>query len=94
MADTVTKAQRPIWLAEDEKVVQIIDQRLLPHEFRVVDLTTVDHVIHAIVDMMVRGAPLIGATGAFGAYLAAVNAGETNFEADFRRECERLKTHG
>ncbi len=91
MADTRTSPQRPIWLAEDEKIVQIIDQRLLPHEFKVVDLTTVDHVIHAIVDMMVRGAPLIGATGAFGAYLAAINAHESDFEKDFSRECERLK---
>ena len=91
MAETTTSAQRPIWLAENEKIVQIIDQRLLPHEFKVVDLTTVDQVIHAIVDMMVRGAPLIGATGAFGAYLAAVNTGENNFEEKFKQECERLK---
>ncbi len=91
MTETETTPQRPIWLAEDERVVQIIDQRLLPHEFKIVDLTTVDHVIAAICDMMVRGAPLIGATGAFGVYLAAVNADPTDFDKRFRQDCERLK---
>ncbi len=91
MSKTAKPSQRPIWLADDEKTVRIIDQRLLPHEFVVVDLTTVDHVISAIADMMVRGAPLIGATGAFGAYLAAMNAGTADFEKRFRHDCKRLK---
>jgi methylthioribose-1-phosphate isomerase len=65
---------RTIWLASDEKTVKIIDQRRLPHELRIVDLHTVDDVIMAIKDMVVRGAPLIGVTGAYGVYLAALNA--------------------
>jgi methylthioribose-1-phosphate isomerase len=89
--ETKKKNQRPIWLAGDERTIQIIDQRLLPHEFVVVDLTTVDEVIFALKDMMVRGAPLIGATGGFGAFLAALNAGEADFANNFSRECERLK---
>jgi methylthioribose-1-phosphate isomerase len=83
---------RPIWLAHDETTVQIIDQRLLPHELTVVDLTTVDDAIGAIKDMLVRGAPLIGATGAFGVYLITLNAkGEDGFDAYFKAEAERLK---
>jgi methylthioribose-1-phosphate isomerase len=69
------KHYRTIWLKPDDpKVVQIIDQRLLPHKFVIEDLTTVDQACAAIKDMHVRGAPLIGATAAFGMYLAALKA--------------------
>lgn len=57
---------RSIWFNHDTGRVQIIDQRWLPHEFRVVDLTTRDAFAAAIRDMWVRGAPLIGATAAYG----------------------------
>jgi methylthioribose-1-phosphate isomerase len=57
------KHYRTIWEKEDEpKVVQIIDQRHLPHRFIEEDLTTVDEVAAAIKDMHVRGAGLIGDT--------------------------------
>ena len=65
---------RTIWLDENENVVKIIDQRKLPHEFVIVDLKTVDDAITAIKDMYVRGAPLIGVTGAYAVYLATLNA--------------------
>jgi methylthioribose-1-phosphate isomerase len=61
---------RTIWLAEDGRSVEIIDQRWLPHEFRIVALTTVDEVATAIRDMWVRGAPLIGVTAAYGVAIA------------------------
>ena len=67
------KHYRTIWLKEDG-LVQIIDQRWLPHEFVIEDLATVDDVARAIKDMHVRGAGLIGATAGFGMYLAALNA--------------------
>ncbi len=57
---------RTIWLNEDGRSVDIIDQRWLPHEFRVVTLSTVEDVAVAIRDMWVRGAPLIGVTAAYG----------------------------
>ncbi|MCP5074211.1 MAG: S-methyl-5-thioribose-1-phosphate isomerase [Rhodobacteraceae bacterium] len=57
---------RSIWFNHETHKVQIIDQRWLPHEFRVVDLTTRDEFAAAIRDMWVRGAPLIGATAAYG----------------------------
>ena len=67
---------RTIWLnPDDEAVVQIIDQRLLPHEYRVHDLTCWQDGVVAIAEMYVRGAPLIGATAAWSLYLAARQAG-------------------
>ncbi|WP_321495244.1 S-methyl-5-thioribose-1-phosphate isomerase [uncultured Desulfobacter sp.] len=86
------KQMRPIWFDEDTKTVKVIDQRRLPHELIVEDLTTNDQVIHAIKDMYVRGAPLIGATGALGVYVILVqksNRGED--DAWFKAECARLR---
>ena len=65
------RLRRPIWPAPDGRAVQVIDQRRLPHETVIVDLKTVDDVIHAIRSLMVRGAPLIGVSGAWGVWLAA-----------------------
>jgi len=59
-----------IWLNEDGRSVDVIDQRWLPHEFRVVTLKTVTDVADAIRDMWVRGAPLIGVTAAYGVAIA------------------------
>jgi methylthioribose-1-phosphate isomerase len=61
---------RTIWLAEDGWSVVIIDQTKLPHLFETVRLTALEDVARAIKDMLVRGAPLIGATGAYGMCLA------------------------
>lgn len=60
------KHYRSIWFDDATDRVQIIDQRWLPHEFRVVDLISLEDFAHAIADMWVRGAPLIGATAAHG----------------------------
>jgi len=66
---------RTIWLKPDDaRVVQVIDQRFLPHRFVIEDLTTVDQVAAAIQEMHIRGAGLIGATAGFGMYLAALEA--------------------
>lgn len=64
---------RTIWLNEDGFSVDIIDQRWLPHEFRVVTLKTVAEVATSIRDMWVRGAPLIGVTAAYGVALGMRN---------------------
>ncbi len=60
------KHYRSIWYDQAAGKVRIIDQRWLPHEFRVVELATRDAFTTAIRDMWVRGAPLIGATAAYG----------------------------
>jgi methylthioribose-1-phosphate isomerase len=66
---------RTIWINKaDPNVVQIIEQRFLPHEFVIEDLKSVDDVAAAIKDMHVRGAGLIGATAGYGMYLASLKA--------------------
>lgn len=60
---------RPIWPEGED--VGIIDQRKLPHEHATLTLRTLDDCCAAISDMAVRGAPLIGATAAYGIYFAA-----------------------
>ena len=59
-----------IWFNETNQNVQIIDQTKLPHKFIIKDLNTVEDAINAIKVMEVRGAPLIGATAAYGLVLA------------------------
>ena len=61
---------RSIWLEPDGWSVGAIDQRRLPHDFVVARLTTCDAAVDAIRTMLVRGAPLIGATAAYGMALA------------------------
>ncbi|MBP2313654.1 S-methyl-5-thioribose-1-phosphate isomerase [Azospirillum soli] len=63
-------AYRTIWLAKDGWSVEIIDQTKMPHDFAVARLTDLDEAAHAIRAMLVRGAPLIGATAAYGVALA------------------------
>ena len=66
---------RTIWVKQgDKKTIQIIDQRSLPHEFVIEELSTVDQMVIAIKDMHVRGAGLIGAAAGYGMYLAAIEA--------------------
>ncbi len=86
------KQIRPIWLDEDRITVKVIDQRQLPHRFVVAALNTVDQVIHAIREMFVRGAPLIGVTGAYGVMMAAINGKSAADHLGFiRQACGRLK---
>ncbi len=61
---------RTIWLAADGWAVEIIDQTRLPHAFVTTRLETLEDAERAIRDMLVRGAPLIGATAAYGMALA------------------------
>ncbi|MEO1448589.1 MAG: S-methyl-5-thioribose-1-phosphate isomerase [Bacteroidota bacterium] len=64
-----------IWLhPEDPARVRIIDQRPLPHQFVIATLDSSEAAARAIREMWVRGAPLIGATAAYGMYLAALEA--------------------
>ncbi|PLP57739.1 S-methyl-5-thioribose-1-phosphate isomerase [Mesorhizobium loti] len=84
---------RTIWLNEDGRSVDIIDQRWLPHEFRVVTLSTVEDVAVAIRDMWVRGAPLIGVTAAYGmAIQMQANASDTALDAAWEKLHETRPT--
>ena len=64
------KAYRTIWLKPDGWSVEVIDQTRLPHELAFVTLETMQDAARAIRTMQVRGAPLIGATAAYGVCLA------------------------
>jgi methylthioribose-1-phosphate isomerase len=71
------KEYRTIWY--EEKVVKIIDQTKLPHQFIIKDLKTVRDAVNAIKIMEVRGAPLIGGTAAYGIVLAIQESTEKEF---------------
>jgi methylthioribose-1-phosphate isomerase len=75
------QAYRCIWLKDDGRRVGIIDQTKLPHRFEKVTLATVDDAVAAISDMLVRGAPLIGATAAYGVCLGlTADSSDTRLE--------------
>jgi methylthioribose-1-phosphate isomerase len=68
-----TKNYKSIWLDEsDPAVVRAIDQKKLPFFFEILELRTVEDIFNAIREMNIRGAPVIGAAGAFGIYLATL----------------------
>jgi methylthioribose-1-phosphate isomerase len=88
------KYYRTIWLNESEpRLVSIIDQRFLPHRLVIVKLRSVEEIATAIRDMQVRGAGLIGATAAYGMYLATIDAGQKeHFEESLRKSAAMLKS--
>lgn len=73
---------RTIWTTED-RFVEVIDQRQLPHEFVTIRLETYEDAEEAIKEMIVRGAPLIGATAAYGIYLAVREMVEEQLNGSF-----------
>jgi methylthioribose-1-phosphate isomerase len=82
-----------IWLHPDHpEVVQVIDQRKLPFEFAVVDLLTVRDAFEAIRNMTVRGAPLIGVTGAYGICLGLLGATTGNWRTELEETAFLLKS--
>ena len=79
------KAYRTIWFENNS--VKIIDQTKLPHQFIIKDLKTVKDTINAIKTMEVRGAPLIGATAAYGLVLSII---EKNDLSHLKKSSEEL----
>ena len=73
------KEYRTIWFDDEKKIVKIIDQTKLPHQFIIKDLKTVTDAINAIKTMEVRGAPLIGGTAAYGIVLAILENNNLEF---------------
>ena len=71
------KIYRTIWF--ENNLVKIIDQTKLPHQFIIKDLKTVKDAINAIKTMEVRGAPLIGATAAYGLVLSIIEKNDLSF---------------
>jgi methylthioribose-1-phosphate isomerase len=88
------KATRTIWQKPNNPhIIEIIDQRQLPHEFIIRQLTTWEEADFAIREMIVRGAPLIGVTAAYGIYLACLKApsNDTAFDAFVANAAETLR---
>ena len=81
------KHYRTIWLNDDGWSVEIIDQTKLPFVFETVTLRSLDDAARAIKTMQVRGAPLIGATAAYGVALA-LRADASDEALD--RACDQL----
>ena len=82
-----------IWLNDNQKDIEIIDQRFLPFEFKTEILKTVNDVFIAIKDMHLRGAPLIGVAGAFGVYFACREAkSKENFNTYILESANKLKS--
>jgi methylthioribose-1-phosphate isomerase len=76
------KHYRTIWPQKDNpEIIEIIDQRYLPHRFMIEELANLDDFVAAIKDMHVRGAGLIGATAAFAMYCAVLH---TTPDKDFK----------
>lgn len=73
------KDYRTIWFSEDSNSVKVIDQRLLPFDFTIVDVNTSEFMATIIMDMYVRGAGLIGASAAWGIYLAVRENSDINY---------------
>lgn len=78
---------RTIWFDQALDSVQIIDQTKLPYQFDIASLSTVQEAAGAIASMQVRGAPLIGATAAYGLALAMR---EDSSDAMLHKACEML----
>lgn len=71
------KHHQTIWINENnEKLIQVFDQRFFPHEIQIFNIQNTNEAVFAIKEMVVRGAPLIGVTAAYGLYLACLEAKE------------------
>jgi len=83
-----SKVEPIIW---QENKCLVLDQRLLPYEKKYMELKSYKDVIYAIKEMVVRGAPLIGITAAYGMALAAYEFGETKKLIDVAKEIKQSR---
>ena len=78
---------RTIEWDEKKESVKLIDQTLLPAEYKILECKTLETLIEAIKSLKVRGAPTLGAAGAFGVVLACINE---KTKESLKKEVERL----
>src|SRR5262249_45346275 len=72
--------------------ISCIDQTVLPYAERRLSITTVDELIDAIVRLAIRGAPMLGAAGALGVVLAAVQGERSGWSSErLRTEIDRIR---
>lgn len=87
------KHYHTIWLKENHfETVQVIDQRKLPFQFKIFELQTVEDAFFAIKEMVVRGAPLIGVTAAYGMYLALLKFNSGNLKSYLEEKAAYLNS--
>lgn len=85
------KHYRTIWIDEsDPTIIHIIDQRALPHRFEIERLQTFNDMVIAIKEMKVRGAGLIGASAAYGMYLALLEGGDEKTDEELQEYAKEL----
>lgn len=85
------KPYQTIWVhPNNSSIIQIIDQRWLPHKFVIEDISSCHEMGIAIKDMHLRGAPCIGAAAAYGMYLAALEAPENGFQTYLLKQSDYL----
>ncbi|PID78148.1 MAG: S-methyl-5-thioribose-1-phosphate isomerase [Deltaproteobacteria bacterium] len=70
--------KRPVWFCEKSRSIEVIDQRKLPHKYEVFSIRNSEDTVYAIREMIVRGAPLIGVTAAWGFYISLLNSENTD----------------
>lgn len=81
-----------IWYNHQKQHVETIDQRKLPFQNLIIEIGSLEAAGNAISEMIVRGAPLIGVTAAYGMYLAARHYSGNNFQAEMKLAAEKLKS--
>ncbi len=81
-----------IWYNREKSRIETIDQRYLPFQNLIIGISTLDEARFAITEMVVRGAPLIGVTAAYGIYLAALKSKGENFQAEMHHAASWLKS--
>ncbi len=81
-----------IWFNHQKQLVETIDQRKLPFQNLIFEISTLEEAEYAISQMVVRGAPLIGVTAAYGMFLAARNYSGNNLQLEMKLSAEKLKS--
>lgn len=91
--NNASELDKTIRWSDENKSVFIIDQTLLPTEYKIVEIKTVERLADAIRRLEVRGAPALGVAGAFGVALAAVNCeSDAEFSETVQEAAELLKS--
>ncbi len=82
--------EQSVWFQNGK--LQVIDQKILPFQYRTISIDSSDETIRIIKDMTVRGAPVIGACAAFGVYFAFMEARSSlSFDTSFKKKTSEIK---
>lgn len=81
-----------IWFNHAKNLVETVDQRYLPFQNLIIEIGTLNEARIAITEMIVRGAPLIGVTAAYGMYLASRNYSAGEFHSEMKQAGDWLKS--